>query len=88
MNVRRTVTRRPLPSLESDEDARRFVDDEDLTRYDLSRSRMMKLAFGSKADLSDSGLPDSRFRGSGSSFEGRDRLFRRGLREAIQRVLK
>ena len=36
---------KPLPQFKTDEDAERFVDEADLTEYDLSRGRMVRFEF-------------------------------------------
>lgn len=47
------MNRPPLPTFHSDEEAERFVDEADLSDYDLSKGRILRLVFrdGKGAEL-------------------------------------
>ncbi len=44
--------KKPLPRLETDEEAEKFVAEADLTDYDLSGLRMVQFEFEPKSELS------------------------------------
>ena len=51
--------KKPLPALETDEEAERFVAEADLTDYDLSGMRLVRFEFQPKSERVNMRLPKS-----------------------------
>ena len=49
----------PLPSFKSDDEAERFVDEADLTEYDLSTMKPFRFEFADKKPPFSKGTPNS-----------------------------
>ncbi len=77
-----------LPDLLSDEDAERFVADEDLGVYDLSGFTPVRFEFGSGSDVLSVPLPAALLEAVMKQAEARGVPYQRFIREAIERALK
>lgn len=76
------------PPLKTDEAAERFVDQADLTRYDLSRFRSMNFEFEKKTARVNMRLPEPLLRAVKAKAETRGTPYQRLIREAIERALE
>jgi len=76
------------PPLKTDEAAERFVDQADLTRYDLSRFRSMNFEFERKTARVNMRLPEPLLRAVKAKAQTRGIPYQRLIREAIERALE
>jgi predicted DNA binding CopG/RHH family protein len=76
------------PPLKTDEAAERFVDQADLTRYDLSRFRSMNFEFEKKTARVNMRLPEPLLRAVKAKAQTRGIPYQRLIREAIERALE
>ncbi len=81
--------RRPaLPPLKTDEEAERFVDQADLTRYDLSHFRPAHFEFEKKTARVNMRLPEALLRAVKAKAQTRGIPYQRLIREAIEQALE
>jgi predicted DNA binding CopG/RHH family protein len=78
---------KPLPELSSDEDAERFVEEADLTEYDLSGFSPVRFAFEKKAARINMRLPESLLAAVKSRAQARGIPYQRFIREAVEKAL-
>ena len=76
------------PRLKTDEAAEGFVDQADLTRYDLSRFRSMNFEFERKTARVNMRLPEPLLRAVKAKAQTRGIPYQRLIREAIERALE
>ncbi len=76
------------PRLKTDEDAERFVEHADLTRYDLSQFQPAHFEFEKKTARINMRLPEPLLRAVKARAEARGIPYQRLIREAIERVLE
>ena len=78
---------RPLPRLESEEEAARFVEEADLTRYDLSSFRPVRFEFARKTARVTMRLPESLLAAIKAETARRRMPYQRFMRELLERGL-
>ena len=76
------------PPLQTDEAAGQFVDQADLTRYDLSRFRPVNFEFEKKTARVNMRLPEPLLRAVKAKAQTRGIPYQRLIREAIERALE
>jgi predicted DNA binding CopG/RHH family protein len=76
------------PPIKTDEAAERFIDQADLTRYDLSRFRSMNFEFEKKTARVNMRLPEPLLRAVKAKAQTRGIPYQRLIREAIERALE
>jgi predicted DNA binding CopG/RHH family protein len=76
------------PPLKTDEAAERFIDQADLTRFDLSRFRSMNFEFEKKTARVNMRLPEPLLRAVKAKAQTRGIPYQRLIREAIERALE
>jgi predicted DNA binding CopG/RHH family protein len=86
MNDRNTL--KPLPELNSDEDAERFVEEGDLAEYDLSGFSPVRFEFEKKAARINMRLPESLLAAVKSRARARGIPYQRFIREAVEKALE
>ena len=84
--------KKPLPRLESDEEAERFVAEADLTDYDLSGLRMVQFEFEPKSERVNLRVPkrllDAVKAAAANAGIPYQRFIRQTLEAAVQRTRK
>jgi predicted DNA binding CopG/RHH family protein len=80
-------TRKTLPHFATDEEAERFVDEADLTEYDLSGGRPMPFEFERKTVQINMRMPESLVRAVKARAAERGIPYQRFIREAIEKML-
>lgn len=81
--------RRPSPPpLKTDEEAERFVDRADLTRFDLSQFRPVHFEFEKKTARVNMRLPEPLLQAVKAKAQTRGIPYQRLIREAIERALE
>lgn len=78
---------KPLPTLTSDEDAERFVDEADLSEYDLSRLRPVRFELEKKVARVNMRLPQPLLDAVKVRSQARGIPYQRFILEAIERAL-
>ncbi len=78
---------RPLPRFESEEEAARFVEDVDLTRYDLSSFRPVQFEFARKTARVTMRLPEALLAAIKAEAARRHMPYQRLMRELLERGL-
>ena len=78
---------RPLPRFESEEEAARFVEDADLTRYDLSSFRPARFEFARKTARVTMRLPEALLAAIKAEAARRRMPYQRFMRELLERGL-
>jgi len=78
---------KPLPALKSDDDAERFVDQADLSEYDLSAFKPARFEFEKKAARVNMRLPEPLLEALKAKAKARGVPYQRLIREAIEREL-
>ena len=78
---------RPLPRFESEEEAARFVEDVDLTRYDLSSFRPVQFEFARKTARVTMRLPEALLAAIKAEAARRRMPYQRLMRELLERGL-
>lgn len=78
---------KPLPELSSDEDAERFVEEANLTEYDLSGFSPMRFEFEKKAARINMRLPESLLAAVKWRAKARGIPYQRFIREAVEKAL-
>ncbi len=76
-----------IPALSSDEEAERFVEQADLTQYDLSGFEPARFEFERKTARVNMRLPDSLLAAVKAKAAARGIPYQRFIREAIERAL-
>jgi predicted DNA binding CopG/RHH family protein len=76
------------PPIKTDEAAERFIDQADLTRFDLSRFRSMNFEFEKKTARVNMRLPEPLLRAVKAKAQTRGIPYQRLIREAIERALE
>jgi predicted DNA binding CopG/RHH family protein len=76
-----------LPVLTSDEDAERFLDEADLTEYDLSDFKSTRFEFEKKSARVNMRLPGPLLDAVKARAQARGIPYQRFIREAIERAL-
>jgi len=79
---------RPLPRLNSDEDAGRFVAEADLTEYELSGFTPVQFEFEKKSARVNMRLPESLLNAVKAKAQVRGIPYQRFIREAIEQALR
>ncbi|NIQ95951.1 MAG: hypothetical protein GWN87_18430 [Desulfuromonadales bacterium] len=78
-------TLKPLPRFKSDEEAERFVDDADLTDYDLSDGRSVRFEFEKKTARINMRMPEGLFRAIKKRAAERGIPYQRFIRETLEK---
>ena len=86
MNDKNTL--KPLPELNSDEEADRFVEEADLTEYDLSGFSPVRFEFEKKAARINMRLPESLLAAVKTRAEARGIPYQRFIREAVEKAIE
>lgn len=84
---KKTPSRRRMPALESDAEAERFVDNADLTQYDLSTFEPMQFEFGRKDARVNMRLPEQLLSVLKEHARRRGIPYQRFIREALERAV-
>ena len=79
--------RKPLPRLKTDEEAERFVDEADLSEYDLSGFKPARFEFEKKSARVNMRLPEPLLDAVKAKARARGIPYQRFIREAIERAL-
>lgn len=77
----------PLPPLKTDEDAERFVDEADLSEYDLRGFKPARFEFEKKSARVNMRLPEPLLNAVKAKARARGIPYQRFIREAIERAL-
>ncbi|MGH6926540.1 MAG: BrnA antitoxin family protein [Propylenella sp.] len=86
MKSRKTL--KSLPRLRSDEEAERFVDTADLSRYDLSGFRPAHFEFEKKTAQVNLRMPESMLKALKERAKKRGIPYQRFIRETLERALR
>ncbi len=86
MNDKNTL--KPLPELNSDEEADRFVEEADLTEYDLSGFSPVRFEFEKKAARINMRLPESLLAAVKTRAQARGIPYQRFIREAVEKAIE
>ena len=78
---------KPPPRLNVDEEAERFVDEADLTEYDLTGFTPVRFEFDKKSARVNMRLPESLLRAVKAKAQARGIPYQRFIREAIEQAL-
>jgi predicted DNA binding CopG/RHH family protein len=79
---------KPLPVLRTDEDAERFVEEADLTAYDLSVFKSMHFEFAPKDQRVSMRLPRELLAAVKTKAKARGLPYQRFIREALEQAVK
>ncbi len=79
--------RKPLPRLKTDEEAERFVDEADLSEYDLSGFKPARFEFEKKSARVNMRLPEPLLDAVKAKAQARGIPYQRFIREALERAL-
>jgi predicted DNA binding CopG/RHH family protein len=79
--------RKSLPRLTTDEEAERFVDEADLSAYDLSGFKPVRFEFEKKSARINMRLPEPLLDAVKAKARARGIPYQRFIREAIERAL-
>jgi len=77
-----------LPSFETDRDAERFVETEDLTSYDLSGGESMRFEFDRKSAQVNLRMPERLLQGVKQRARARGIPYQRYIREVLEKALQ
>lgn len=83
----KTAKNRPLPSLRSDEEAERFLEQEDLSEYDLSGFKRVRFEFEPKSAQVNMRMPQSLVEAIKERAKSRGIPYQRYIRETLERAL-
>ena len=86
MNDKNTL--KPLPELNSDAEAERFVDEADLTEYDLSGFSPARFEFEKKSARINMRLPESLLEAVKRRAQARGIPYQRLIREAVEKAIE
>jgi predicted DNA binding CopG/RHH family protein len=78
----------PLPTFETDDEAERFVDEADLTDYDLSSGSITRFEFEKKTKQVNLRMPESLVRAVKAKAAARGIPYQRFIREALEKALR
>ena len=79
--------RKPLPRLSTDEEAERFVNEADLTDYDLAQFTPVQFEFEKKSARINMRLPETLLNAVKAKAQARGIPYQRLIREAIERAV-
>jgi len=79
---------KPLPTFQSDEEAERFVDEADLTQYDLSAGKVARFEFEKKTKQVNLRMPEGLFKAVKAKAAARNIPYQRFIREALEKALQ
>ncbi len=79
---------KPIPAPQSDAEAERFVEEADLSQYDLTGFKQTKFEFERKTARVNMRLPDSLLAAVKAKAAARGIPYQRFIREAIERALE
>ena len=79
--------RKPLPRLSTDEEAERFVNEADLTDYDLAQFTPVQFEFEKKSARINMRLPETLLNAVKAKAQARGIPYQRFIREAIERAV-
>ncbi len=79
---------KPLPRLETDEDAKRFVDEADLSEYDLSGMKPTRFEFEKKSARVNMRIPEPLLDTVKARAKARGIPYQRFIREALEQFLR
>jgi len=80
-------TMRPLPRFQSDEEAERFIEEADLTEYDLSAMQPMRFEIAKKTARVNLRMPEGMVDALKKLAEKRGVPYQRLIREGVERIL-
>lgn len=86
MNDKNTL--KPIPEFHNDEEAENFVEEADLTQYDLSRFSPVRFEFEKKAARINMRLPESLLTAVKTQAQARGIPYQRFIREAVEKALE
>lgn len=78
---------KPVPRLTSDEDAERFLENADLSEYDLSDMKPMRFEFAAKAARVNMRLPTALLEAVKASAAKRGMPYQRFIRQALENAV-
>jgi predicted DNA binding CopG/RHH family protein len=78
---------KPLPDLKTDEEAERFLDEADLTKYDLSEFKPVRFEFDKKSARVNMRLPEPLLDAVKARAKARGIPYQRFIREALEQAL-
>ena len=79
---------KPLPLLKTDAEAARFVDQADLSEYDLSGGKVMHFEFEKKTAQVNMRMPEGLVKAVKAKAAQRGIPYQRFIREAIEKALR
>lgn len=79
---------KPLPRLETDEDAERFVDEADLSEYDLSEMKSTRFEFEKKSARVNMRIPEPLLDTVKAHAKARGIPYQRFIREALEQFVR
>lgn len=79
---------KPMPLFESDAVAEKFVDEADLTQYDLSEFKPMRFEFEKKTKQINLRMPESLVDALKARAKERNIPYQRLIREAVENALR
>lgn len=77
-----------FPRFETDEEAERFVDEADLSRYDFSKFQPMSFEFEKKTAQVNLRMPESLLKSVKDRAKARGIPYQRFIREALEKALQ
>ena len=78
---------KPLPGLSTDEEAERFVNEADLTDFDLAQFTPVQFEFGRKSTRINMRLPETLLNAVKAKAQTRGIPYQRLIREALERAV-
>ncbi|MEM7072496.1 MAG: CopG family antitoxin [Pseudomonadota bacterium] len=85
--TKETQTLKPLPILDSDQAAERFVAEADLTQFDLSAMRPMRFEFEKKSTRTNIRMPQSLLDAVKAQAKARGIPYQRWIRQVLEEAL-
>ncbi len=79
--------KRKIPVFRTDEEAERFVEEADLTEYDLTQFKPVRFEFEKKAARVNMRLPETLLNAVKARAEARGIPYQRFIREALEQAL-
>lgn len=80
-------TLKPLPDLKTDEEAERFLEEADLSKYDLSEFKPVRFEFEKKSARVNMRLPEPLLDAVKARAKARGIPYQRFIREALEQAL-
>ncbi len=80
-------TKKPLPTFKSDAEAEKFVEEADLTEYDLSKGHGMRFEFEEKNKQINMRMPENLIEAVKAKAKLRGIPYQRFIRETLEKAL-